>query len=159
VADFDEAAGHIQEARNENGEAEARQKGVSDDTAGAISVIASMPNDLAGLADVLDTQLQNVNAAKALAESAKEHVQAADETGRFTEATNALALLDHVVETSDGQAGVLVEAKEALVILLARLDEVKLSLEQVHSAADETVVSTGGTEENLDQLAQRLGDG
>lgn len=157
MADFSEALGHIQEARNHNGEAEARQKGVSDDTAGALSVIGSMPDSLASLAEVLDTQLGNVSAAKSLAEEAQKEVSAADKSAHFTETQNALELLGHVIDTSDGQLGVLTEAKEALVILLARLDEVKLSLEQVHAAADETVPSTGGTEENLDQLAQRLG--
>lgn len=157
MADFGAELAHIQEARNQNGEAEARERGVADDTAGALSVISDMPNSLATLADVLDTQLQNVNAAKALAGEAKDNINRADEDGHFEESTNALALLEHVTDTADGQAGVLVEAKEALVLLLARMDEVKLSLEQVHSAADETLVSTGGAEENLAQLVARLG--
>ena len=139
MADFSAELALIQEARNQNGEAEARERGVADDTAGALGVIGDMPNSLATLADVLDTQLTNLNAARALAEEARDNVNRADETGHFTESTNALALLEHVMETADGQSGIVTEAKEALVVLLARLDEVKLSLEQVHSAADETL--------------------
>jgi hypothetical protein len=157
MADFSAELALIQEARNQNGEAEARERGVADDTAGALSVIGDMPNSLAALADVLDTQLTNLNAARQLAKEARDNVNRADETGHFTESTNALQLLEHVMETADGQSGVVTEAKEALVTLLARLDEVKLSLEQVHSAADETVISTGGAEENLAQLVARLG--
>lgn len=157
MADFSAELALIQEARDQTGEAEAREKGVADDTAGALGVIGDMPNALATLADVLDAQLTNLNAARQLAEEARDNVNRADETGHFTESTNALQLLDHVMETADGQAGIITEAKEALVVLLARLDEVKLSLEHVHSAADEAMVSTGGTEENLAQLAARLG--
>lgn len=156
MADFEEALGHIQQAQEQNETAEAREKGVADDTSAALGVIGNMPNDLATLTDVLDTQLQNVLAAKSAAEEAQGEVQAADEGGHFEESTNAIQLLQHVLDTADGQAGVLTEAKEALVILLARLDEVKLSLEQVHAASDETVTSTGGVKENLEQLIQRL---
>jgi len=157
MADQDQAAASVQEARDKNHEAEARFKGMADDTAGALSVIGSMPNDLASLADVLDTQLANAGAAKSLAEEAKGHVLEADETLHYGEAENAVDLLDHQLETADGIAGMITEAKEALVLLLARLDEVKLTLEQAHAAADESLISSGSTEENLSQLADRIG--
>lgn len=156
MADFGEALGHISEARGKNLEAEGREKGLADDTASALTVIGTTPENLAGLAEVLDNQLQNALAAKQLADEAYDHVHAADEDGHFEESTNAMQLLEHVKDTAEGQAGVLTEAKEALVILLARLDEVKLSLEQVNASSDETVQSTGGAEANLEQLAQRL---
>lgn len=157
MADVNEQRAAVQEARDKNGEAEARFKGMADDTAGALSVIGSMPNDLAALADVLDTQLQNAQAAKALADEGKDAVHVADENLDFEEAQNAVELLDHEAETADGISGVITEAKEALVLLLARLDEVKLSLEQAHAASDEALISSGSAEENLAQLAARLG--
>lgn len=156
MAHFAEAVALLEEARQENAQAESREKGVADDTASALSVVGNMPETLATLADVLDTQLENTTAASELAKAAHDHVLSADEEGHFEESQNALVLLDHVHETALGQMAVLVEAKEALVILLARLDEVKLSFEQVHAAADETVTSTGGAEANLEQLVQRL---
>ena len=156
MADFGAALAQVAEARGKNLEAEGREKGMADDIASALNVIGTTPEDLAGLAEVLDNQLQNALAAQKLADEAYDHVKAADEEGHFEESTNAMQLLEHVKDTAEGQAQVITEAKEALVILLARLDEVKLSLEQVNSASDETVQSTGGAEANLEQLAQRL---
>jgi hypothetical protein len=112
---------------------------------------------VASAINAVDTMLQNALAASQLSDEATGHIRLADETGHFDESTNAIELLHHVFETTDGQVGILRETKEALLIAHARLDEAVLSLRQVHASADEVILSTGGALENLDQLAQRLG--
>lgn len=153
--DFDEAVGHVNEALRHNEEAAGRQKGVEDDTASAVSAFPTT-DALAKVVEVIDNQIENARAAYTAAEEMITEIQAADETHHFQESENAHALAEHVRDTSEGQLQVLTEAKEAMMVALTRLDEAKLSLEQVHTAAGETIQSTGGVKENLDQLIQRL---
>lgn len=157
MADQDVAAAAVQDARDKNGESEARFKGMSDDTQAALDTLSDFPNVLAATLDVLDTQAQNATAATVLAAEAREFVEVADETLHFTEARNAHQLLEHMSETGNGISATITAAKEALEIAVARVKEVTESLESVHGASDEALISSGSVEENLYQLAQRLG--
>lgn len=157
MADVAEQRAAVQEARDKNGEAEARFKGMADDTQAALDVLGDLPNTLSATLDVLDTQLQNATAATVLSAEAREAVELADENLDFTEARNAHQLLEHMSETGNSISAVVNEAKEALEIAKVRLTEVVESLKRAHGGSDEALISSGSAEENLAQLAERLG--
>jgi hypothetical protein len=156
MADFGVALGLIGEATEATEEAQVDQISVRTDCDASISVIGDIPQTLNDLYAVIDRERGNIRAVLQAAEHAMGKVKEADETGHFTESENAQQQLEHLKELAQGQDAVLDETKEALDIVLTRLDEVKLSFESIRSTATEADSTCGATLQNLEQLMTRM---